>query len=106
MQKIYVKYKELTIGELVCQNNVYMYTTYPEGLNQAQKQGYPIMLYFLDKDFIDARLPKSLKTFLPDPNTQMWFDCKITAQDTDFNKLYKVASQDLCDQELYISINR
>ena len=106
MQTIYVKYKDVTIGELVCQNNVYMYRADQQGLTLANDKGYPIMLYFLDRDFIDARLPKSLKTFLPDHNTQMWIDANIQETDSNFEKLYKVASQNLCDQELYIDITK
>ncbi len=106
MKTIYVKYKDVTIGELVCENNVYMYRIDKQGLTLSQQKGYPIMLYFLDKDFIDARLPNSLKTFLPDKNTQMWLDANVLDTDSDFEKLYKVASQDLCDQELYISTTK
>ena len=100
---VYVKYREITLGKLEYSNNTYIYTTYPENISAALANGYPVYLYFMDKDFVDLQLPNCLKNFLPNKDTELYQSSGIVDSDNDYQKLIKVAAQDLYDQELYIS---
>ena len=104
MKKIFVKYKEITLGELTYNEVCFCYKAYEEEVSKANKLGYPISLYNVDKSFVDNKLPFSLDDFIPEENTKLYNLAKIIKTDNDFEKLYKVASLNLDDSGLYVSV--
>ena len=104
MKKIFVKYKEITLGELTYNKVCFCYKVYEEEIAKAKKLGYPISLYKVDKSFVDNKLPFSIDDFIPKENAQLYKLSGIAIADNDFEKLYKVASLNLDDSGLYITI--
>lgn len=104
MNKLYVKYKEITLGELSFDNGLYSYYAYADNVSVALNKGYPIFLYFVEKDFVSDHLPRCLNDFIPKDNSQMFYEANLKQTDTNFEKLLKVASLPLYDGGLYISL--
>lgn len=102
MKKIIVKYKELALGELTYNNGYFCYNVFEENIKTAYQNAYPIMLYKVDKDFIEAKLPLSLDNLIPDEGTKLFESAQMQSQDNDFEKLFKLAKLPLYDEGLYV----
>lgn len=104
MKRLIVKYKDVALGELSYNNNVFCYNVFEKNIQQANENGYPIMLYKVDKDFIDQTLPLSLNNMIPDEGTNLYKSAGITQFDNDYEKLLKIASLPLYDEGLYVVV--
>ena len=103
MKKIFVKYKDITLGELTFNNGLFNYEVNIKNVEKAQVMGYPVMLFNINKNFISATLPFSLEDLIPNENTILYKQACITQKDDNFEKLYKVALLNLDDNGFYIS---
>lgn len=104
MNKIYVNFNEITLGELSYEHDLYKYEIYRENVAEAKRRGYPIVIFKIDKSFESYKLPESLLDFLPTKNQDIYELAKINDSDSTFQKLYKVASLPLSNQGISISI--
>lgn len=105
MKKIYVKFKNITLGELTFNNGCFVYQVNSNDICNANNCGYPIGLYNTDKNFISKTLPFSLEDLIPNENTNLYKLANITALDSEFEKLFKIAQLNLDNSGLYVSIN-
>lgn len=106
MDRIYVNYQDITLGELSYNHGMYCYVTIKQNIDYALQNGYPISIYFLNKDFIEPKLPLILKEFVPNSGTDLYESANINENDSEFEKLLKVAEQPLCEQEVFITTKK
>lgn len=98
-----VYFREIKLGELSKVNDNYVYKSNEENVKQAHEKGYSSYLYKCDDSFISTELPYSLQNFVPDEKqTQIVTLAKITKNDSDFDKLYKVAKLNLVVPDFHI----
>ncbi|MBQ3213636.1 MAG: hypothetical protein IJB10_01310 [Clostridia bacterium] len=104
MERLIVKYKDLALGELKYSKGLFVYKVFEENINKAYQEKYPIMLYGVDKNFIEKDLPVSLDDMIPDEGTDIYKQAQISKEDNEFEKLFKIAQLPLYDNGLYVCI--
>lgn len=104
MEKLIVKYKEISLGELKYSKGLFVYKVFEDNIKKAYQAKYPIMLYEVDSNFIEKELPFSLDDMIPDEGTDLYRQAEIVAEDNQYEKLVKVAKLPLSNQGLYVTI--
>ena len=103
MKSIGIFFREIKLGELTQVNNNYIYKANIKNIEKAHKKGYSTYLYKCDESFISEDLPYSLQNFIPtEEQTETLTIAKITPNDSDFEKLYKIAKLDFEKRDFYI----
>lgn len=103
--KISIFYREIKLGELKKTENNYVYKALPENVEKAHKKGYSTFLYMCDNSFISEELPFSLLDFIPDEKqVDLIIAADIKESDSDFEKLYKIASLDAVKPDFHMEI--
>ena len=103
---IRIFYKEIELGQLQQVEKNYIYKANPQKVELAHKKGYPTYLYKCDESFLSSELPYSITDFIPDPKQYaICIAANIENNDSDFEKLYKVASlKDVKNREFHLEV--
>ena len=80
MEKLIVKYKEISLGELKYSKGLFVYKVFEDNIKKAYQAKYPIMLYEVDSNFIEKELPFSLDDMIPDEGTDLYRQAEIVRQ--------------------------
>jgi len=107
MERISVYFKDIKLGELSIVDDNYVYVCIPENIEKATQNGFLKTLFGCDKNFISKDLPLSLKNFVVNnDNIKFWSETDITKDDSDFDRLYKIAKlNNLSKDDFYISLD-
>ncbi len=106
MKTISVYYKEIKLGELTTVNKNYVYKAIEKNVKLAHEKGYFTFLFNCDENFISEELPYSLQNFIPtEKHKDIIEEANILKTDSDFEKLYKIASLPYSKEDFHISIN-
>ena len=106
MERISVYFKDIKLGELSMINGEYVYISIQKNIDKATQNGYLKTLYGCDKNFISKELPFSLKNFVvKNDNIKNWDNAKISKDDSDFDRLLKIARlKNTTHDDFYINL--
>ena len=103
MKTIGIYFREIKLGELTQINTNYVYKANSKNVEKAHNKGYSTFLYNCDNSFIDEHLPISLQNFIPSKEqTELEYLANIKEDDSDFEKLYKIAKLNFDTPDFYI----
>ena len=103
--KLKVFFKEIKIGELWFNNGLICYETDKNNLKKAYNKKYPLFLYDCESDFCLEHLPIGFLKLLPgEGDDDIVLMAEINENDSEFERLLKVAKLDLAHDDFYVKI--
>lgn len=108
MKEVFLYFKKIKLGSLSESNGEYLWTPFFNGINEYEKT-YPFDsdFLFLNKTTTQLfkKIPRHFNEFVfASERTDLHEHAKIEDSDSDFIKLYKMASLDFYEDDFYIKL--
>lgn len=103
MKVLKVCFKEIELGQISFNGEIYTYVANEKNVKKAHEKGYQTFLFGFDESFETNEFPASLSDLIPDKEQIDIFDAAgINETDAEFEKLCKIASLDLQMPDFHI----
>ena len=96
---------EIKLGEMTFDGSNYVFKANEKNVEKANKKGYTPFLYGCEQSWTSQELPLALQDFIPsEEQLDLLMLAEISPEDTDFEKLCKMAAAKIAKPNFHIEI--